>query len=83
MRTRHQEGWVEERGSRHKRWYGHYYIYVTDESGKETRRHIGVQLGEKNETSEVGGGRQTPQDHRQCNEGAAKAKQPHTGLVHT
>ena len=47
MRTRHQDGWVEERGSRHKRWYGHYYVYVADESGKETRRHIGVQLGEK------------------------------------
>jgi integrase len=47
MRTRHQDGWVEERGLRHKRWYGHYYIYVADESGKETRRHIGVQLGEK------------------------------------
>jgi integrase len=47
MRTCHQDGWVEERGSRHKRWYGHYYVYVADESGKETRRHIGVQLGEK------------------------------------
>jgi integrase len=47
MRTRHQNGWVEERGSRHKRWYGHYYVYSADESGKETRRHIGVQLGEK------------------------------------
>lgn len=47
MRTRHQDGWVEERGSRHKRWYGHYYVYMADEAGKETRRHIGVQLGEK------------------------------------
>ena len=47
MRTRHQDGWVEERGSRQKRWYGHYYVYQADESGKETRRHIGVQLGEK------------------------------------
>lgn len=47
MRTRHQDGWVEERGARAKRWYGHYYLYVTDESGKETRRHVGVQLGEK------------------------------------
>lgn len=47
MRTRHQDGWVEERGTRHKRWYGHYYIYEADESGKEKRRHIGVQLGEK------------------------------------
>jgi integrase len=47
MRTRHQDGWVEERGSRNKRWYGHYYVYVTNESGKEIRRHVGVQLGEK------------------------------------
>ena len=47
MRTRHQDGWVEERGLRQKRWYGHYYIYQAGESGKETRRHIGVQLGEK------------------------------------
>ncbi len=47
MRTRHQDGWVEERGSCQKRWYGHYYVYQVDESGKETRRHIGVQLGEK------------------------------------
>jgi integrase len=47
MRTRHQDGWVEERGSRHKIWYGHYFTYMADESGKETRRHIGVKLGEK------------------------------------
>src|SRR6266478_594195 len=47
MRTRHQDGWVEERGTRQKRWYGHYYTYVADQSGKEIRRHIGVQLGEK------------------------------------
>lgn len=47
MRTRHQDGWVEERGCKRKRWYGHYYIYQSDETGKETRRHVGVQLGEK------------------------------------
>lgn len=47
MRTRHQDGWVEERGSKRKRWYGHFYIYETDESGKETRRHRGVLLGDK------------------------------------
>ena len=47
MRIRHQDGWVEERGSRVKRWYGHYYRYLIDESGKETRVHVGVQLGEK------------------------------------
>ena len=47
MRIRHQDGWVEERGSRVKRWYGHYYRYLINESGKETRVHVGVQLGEK------------------------------------
>lgn len=47
MRSRHQNGWVEERGLRTKRWYGHYYIYERVASGKDTRRHVGVQLGEK------------------------------------
>jgi integrase len=47
MRTRHQDGWVEERGGRVRKWYGHYFEYVTDEQGKETRRHRGVYLGEK------------------------------------
>jgi len=47
MRSRHQEGWVEERGTRLRRWYGHYYIYTRDEAGKETRRHVGVSLGDK------------------------------------
>ena len=47
MRTRHQEGRVEERGKRKRRWYGHYYVYVINESGKEIRRHVGVSLGEK------------------------------------
>jgi integrase len=47
MRTRHQDGWVEERGSRIRKWYGHYYIYEANEYGKETRRHRGAYLGEK------------------------------------
>jgi integrase len=47
MRTRHQDGWVEERGQRHRRWYGHYYVYAINESGKEVRKHVGVALGEK------------------------------------
>ncbi|HTA24714.1 MAG TPA: site-specific integrase [Terriglobales bacterium] len=47
MRARHQEGRVEERGSKIKRWYGHYYVYEQDESGVEVRKHIGVQLGDK------------------------------------
>lgn len=46
MRTRHQDGWVEERGQKHKRWYGHYFVYVL-EAGREKRRHVGVALGEK------------------------------------
>jgi integrase len=49
MRSRHQDGWVEERGTKSKRWYGHYYRYLTDAEGKETRQHIGVMLGEKSE----------------------------------
>jgi integrase len=47
MRSRHQEGWVEERGNRLRRWYGHYYICTRDETGKEKRRHVGVSLGDK------------------------------------
>ena len=47
MRSRHQEGWVEERGNRLRRWYGHYFVYVQDENGKEIRRHVGVSLGDK------------------------------------
>jgi integrase len=49
MRTRHQEGRVEERGGTRKRWYGHYYVYVRDAAGKEVRRHVGVALGNKAE----------------------------------
>jgi len=49
MRTRHQEGRVEERGETRKRWYGHYYVYVRDAAGKEVRRHVGVALGNKAE----------------------------------
>jgi integrase len=47
MRTRHQDGWVEERGTKRKSWYGHFYVYVRDESGKERREHRGIHLGEK------------------------------------
>jgi hypothetical protein len=47
MRTRHQDGWVEERGGRVRKWYGHYFEYVTDAEGKETRVHRGIYLGEK------------------------------------
>lgn len=47
MRTRHQDGWVEERGTKSKRWYGHYFRYLTDAAGKETRKHVVLVLGEK------------------------------------
>jgi Phage integrase, N-terminal SAM-like domain len=47
VRSRHQNGRVEERGTQVKRWYGHYYVYMRDEAGKETRHHVGVSLGEK------------------------------------
>jgi len=48
MRTRGgQKGWVEERRGRVRRWYGHFFEYVTDAEGKETRVHRGVYLGDK------------------------------------
>ena len=50
MRTRHQDGWVELRGRKVKRWYGHFYIYERDEHGQEKRRHRGIYLGDKAKT---------------------------------
>lgn len=48
MRTRgYQKGHVQVRGKLRKRWYGLYYLYEKDETGKEFRRHIGIALGEK------------------------------------
>ncbi len=47
MRTRYQDGWVEERGRKVRGWYGHYYVYVKDANGKEVRQHRGLFLGEK------------------------------------
>jgi integrase len=47
MRTRHQDGWVEERGGRVRKWYGHYFEYVVDEQGEENRVHRGICLGDK------------------------------------
>ena len=46
-RTRHQDGRVELRGGKVQKWYGHFYIYEVDATGKETRRHRGVYLGDK------------------------------------
>ena len=47
MRTRHQEGCLQLRGTIRKRWYGLYYTYVRDAAGKETRHHVGIALGDK------------------------------------
>ena len=47
MRTRHQDGWIEERGTKAKRWYGHYYRYLADAEGREARKHVVVVIGEK------------------------------------
>ena len=41
MRTRHQEGRVEERGKK-KRWYGTYYIYVPDAAGSPAPSYTSV-----------------------------------------
>src|ERR1700683_1721204 len=53
MRTRHQEGRVELRGKITKRWYGLYYVYVPDQNGKEVRRHVGIELGEKSQNGRI------------------------------
>jgi hypothetical protein len=53
MRTRHQDGWVEERGGRVRKWYGHYFVYTRDETGKETRHRVGVSLGRKIKAAEI------------------------------
>jgi integrase len=47
MRFSRQDGWVEERGTRQKHWYGHYYVYVVMPDGKRKRVHKGIDLGEK------------------------------------
>ncbi len=47
MRSRHQDGWVEERGTKSKRWYGHFYRYLIDAEGREARKHVVLVLGEK------------------------------------
>lgn len=46
-RSRFQKGRVVTVGKRQKKWYGHYYLYVKDETQKETRKHKSVVLGDK------------------------------------
>jgi integrase len=46
MRTRHQNGWVEE--TRARTWRAHWYEYIRDpETGTERRQHRSRVLGEK------------------------------------
>jgi len=49
VRQRHQKGWVEERGSERKYWYGHWYSYSKDEQGRDVRKQTGEVLGFKSE----------------------------------
>jgi integrase len=51
MRPRHQSGWIEERGTKRKYWYGHYSTYVKDQNGKDQRKKTGEFLGYKSELS--------------------------------
>ena len=46
-RDRHQDGWVEEVGTRIKKWRGHYYIYERNADGDDVRRHKTITLGAK------------------------------------
>ena len=46
-RDRHQAGWVEETGTKVKKWKGHYYVYVRSADGTEKRKHHSVTLGLK------------------------------------
>jgi hypothetical protein len=46
MRTRHQNGWVEETAAR--TWKAHWYEYIRDpETGAERRQHRSRVLGQK------------------------------------
>jgi integrase len=49
MRPRHQAGWIEERGTKRKYWYGRFYVYIKDENGIDRRRQTGEFLGYKSQ----------------------------------
>jgi integrase len=49
-RTRGQNGYLEEVGTKRKKWLGHYYVYVV-ENGIEHRRHRKITLGLKSDLS--------------------------------
>jgi integrase len=45
MRPRHQSGWIEQRGTKRKYYYGCFNAYVKDEHGNEVPERRGVHLG--------------------------------------
>jgi integrase len=47
-RTRYQDGWVEVRGKKVKKYYGHFYAYENHD-GAEVRRHRCIVLGLKSQ----------------------------------
>ncbi len=49
MRPRSQRGWIEQRGAKRKYYYGHFYLYVKDENGSDSRKQTGEFLGWKSE----------------------------------
>jgi integrase len=49
MRPRHQSGWIEERGTKRRYWYGHYRVSVKNENGEDQREKTGTFLGYKSE----------------------------------
>jgi integrase len=53
MRPRHQSGWIQERGIKRKYWYGHYCLYIKNESGKYQRKKTGEFLGYKSEVTKT------------------------------
>jgi integrase len=73
MRSRHQNGWLELSGKRLKRWYGHYTLYERDAEGKEKRRHIRIELGEKGKLCKWKAEEKLRQEIGKVTKGAPKA----------
>jgi len=48
-RDRHQNGWVEETGTRLRKWRGHWWSYERQPDGSERRVHHSVVLGTKSQ----------------------------------
>jgi len=49
MRPRCQDGWLKERGTKRKYWYGCYVVYQKDENGHDVRKETGEFLGYKSQ----------------------------------